>query len=142
MMAVELPAHTASARARPPLTFLLVLVLIGASTAVCVLGYLALSVPGAWCSSVSDVAWSGGDFRVPRGNARAQPGALAVLAPDASGVALVSVTSTFRSSDFPVIAWDVDVPPGVVVTLLWRNEYEPQRVFNRPLAVAARQLCP
>ncbi len=134
--------HTASETTPPPRTFLLIAVLLAASTALCVLAYLALGVPGAWLSSASEMVWSGRDLGVPRGNALLQRGSLVVLAPDASGVALVSVTTTFRSSKFPVIAWDADVPRGVDVTLLWSTDYNPQRVFNRQLPVIAGHISP
>ena len=80
---------------------------------------------------------------VSRGAARLDPGGLVLTAPDASGTTLVSLTTSLRSSSYPVIAWQSSgVPDDIEVALLWHSDYEPARVFNRRLGVEAGRMQP
>ena len=68
---------------------------------------------------------------------------LSLVAPGATGTTLVSINTSLRSSDYPLIVWDVrDVPDGMAAALLWSNEYEPARVFSRPLAIESGRIAP
>ena len=57
---------------------------------------------------------------VSRGTARLGPEGLVLTAPDASGTTIVTLTTSLRSSNYPVIAWQSSgVPDNVEAALLW-----------------------
>jgi len=117
--------------------------LFAISAALCIIVYLALTVQGAWFSSARTLHWTPRDLTTARGNSQPREDALALLAPDAAGTTLVSLSTSLRSSDYPVIAWDTrGVPDAVEVALLWQNDYQPGRVFNRRLEVEAGRVAP
>ena len=54
---------------------------------------------------------------------------LVVTGTDASGIALVSVTSDLRATDYAAIAWiAADVPERADVRMLWRSDYQPNKL--------------
>lgn len=113
------------------------------SAALCLIGYLALTVQGSWFSGAGTLHWTPRDLVVTRGSAQLREDGLALLASDATGTTLVSVAAALRSSDYPVIAWETrGVPDYVEVALLWQNDYQPGRVFNRRLEVEAGRIAP
>ena len=80
--------------------------LFGASLLLCLVAYVALTVPG---KLVSGRRPQGVDRARPRADARERRRStamqLVVTAIDASGLALVTLNTNFRSSDYPAIAW-------------------------------------
>ena len=117
--------------------------LFAASTALCVIGYLAVTVQGAWFTGARTVHWTPRDFTITRGSAQMRPDGLALIAPDPNGATVVSLTTSLRSARYPVIAWETSgVPDYVEVAMLWHNDYEPARVFNRRLEVEAGRIAP
>ncbi len=117
--------------------------LFAASTVLCIVGYLALSVPGNWFSRLPTLRWTAAELAVTQGSSQSADGGLRVGVPGAQGIAIVSIQTSFRSAGYAAVAWDTaDVPDGVAAALVWRNEYEPGRRFTRPLAVEARRLLP
>jgi hypothetical protein len=117
--------------------------LFAASAALCVLAYLALTVQGSWFTSARALHWTPKEFALTRGSAQLRPDGLALVAPDASGATLVSLTTSLRSASYPVIAWQAfGVPDDVEVAMLWRSDYEPARVFNRRLKVESGRVMP
>lgn len=117
--------------------------LFAVSTLLCTLGYLALSVPGPWFSSLPALRWTARELAVSQGIARLSDDGLRVDASGADRIAIVSIETSFRSAGYAAVAWDVaDVPDGVTAALVWRNEYQPGRRFTRPLVVDARRFLP
>jgi hypothetical protein len=134
---------SAPAAAAPPRPLAVACWLFAASAALCALGYLAVTVQGAWFTSARTLHWTPRDFAVTRGSAQLRPDGLALVAPDASGTTLVSLTTSLRSARYPVIAWETSgVPDYLEVAMLWHNDYEPARVFNRRLEVEAGRIAP
>lgn len=134
------PAPTATAllgtRAAPPRAFAVAAWLLAISVAVCLLGYLAVTVPGPWFGHAQPMHWDARAFGVTRGTAQLGADGLSLLAPDPNGTTLVALTTSFRASDYPQIVWQTsEVPDGVRVALIWRNDYQPGRVFSRELDV-------
>jgi hypothetical protein len=110
---------------------------------VCVVGYLVLAVPGSWFGGARQLQWTPDDLTLARGSGGLTREALALTAPDATGTVVVSLTTTLRAPDYPVIAWDVaGIPEGVEAVLLWYNDYQPSRVFSRKLTVEAGRIAP
>jgi hypothetical protein len=113
------------------------------SFTLCLLAYLAFAASGAWFTSARAQRWAPDQMAVTRGSGQIGPAGLVLTAPDASGTTLVSLTTSLRSSQYPMIAWQgVGVPDDVEVALLWHNDYTPARVFNRRLAVEAGRIQP
>jgi hypothetical protein len=109
----------------------------------CLLGYLAVAVPGTWFPGASPLTWGARDASVMRG-AGAVDGDSIILQPtDASGTTLVSINTDFRSTDYRAIAWDLtDVPADADVRMLWRSDFAPSKMNSIPVAVAAGRVLP
>lgn len=109
----------------------------------CIIGYLALTVPGVWLGGAKTLHWTARELSPTRGAGRLTRDGLVLTAPDASGTVVVSLATALRARDYPAIAWDVaGIPEGVEAALLWYNDYQPSRVFSRPLSVEAGRLAP
>ena len=119
------------------------LVVFVAALAVCVLGYLALAVPGPWFPSGSPKGWAARELTLARGAGALERGELIVAAHGGAGGALVTVETDFRSVDYRAIAWDaIDVPQKADVRLVWRSDYAPAKLNAIPIAVASGRLLP
>jgi hypothetical protein len=117
--------------------------LFAVSALLCIVGYLALSVPANWFGGLPTLRWTAAELAVTQGSGQASNDGLRVSATGAPGVAVVSIQTSFRSSGYAAVAWDTaDVPNDVAAALVWRNDYEPGRRFTRPLIVEARRLLP
>ena len=117
--------------------------LLATSLTLCVLGYLALGVQGSWFTSAPALHWTPDAMAVSRGTASLGPEGLVLTAPDAGGTTIVTLTTSLRSSSYPVIAWQSSgVPDNVEAALLWRSDYAPGRVFNRRLTIDAGRIQP
>ena len=80
---------------------------------------------------------------MPRGTAAIVGDELIVSRAADDGNTVISVTTDFRSSDYPVVAWiAAGVPSGTPVALLWRTDVEPARVNKRVLEIDSGQLVP
>ncbi len=109
----------------------------------CVVGYLALAVPGSWIGGAPQLQWTAREFSLTHGAGGFIGGRMALTAPDATSTAVVSLGTSFRAEDYPVIAWNVTaVPEGIEAALLWYNDYQPSRVFSRPLTVEEGRIAP
>ena len=129
--------------AAPLSAFRIVLLLLLASVALCALAYLAVTVQGAWLGGARTLHWTPHEFTVARGSGQFRADGLALTATDATNAVLVSVNTSLRSTDYPVIAWrTTGVPDAAEAGLLWRNDYEPGRIFNRRLDVEAGHVQP
>ena len=112
-----------------------------AALALCVLGYLALAVPGKWFTSARSLAWGPKDLQVAKGSARIVGDELAVAPADASGLAVVSLKTSLKSTDYAAIEWiAIDVPDHIDVSLLWRNDYKPEQLNSIPLVIVTGRL--
>jgi hypothetical protein len=127
----------------PTRSVLVACALLATSFALCLFAYLAFAVVGPWFTSVRAVHWTPEAMVVSRGSGQQHPEGLTLTAPDASGATVVSLTTSLRSSQYPVIAWQsLGVPDDIEVALLWKNDYEPARVFIQRLAVEAGRIQP
>lgn len=105
--------------------------------------YLALNAPGHWFTQAPQLGWSAAQLSLARGSGSVQGDEMHITAPDATGLALLSVDTGFRSADYPVVAWAaVDIPPGADVRLLWRTDYTPGKVSSVGLVVESGRVLP
>ena len=115
-----------------------VALILAAVLVACVLVYLAAAAPGRWFPRTSPKTWSASDLTVVRGSGALVGGQLVITATDATGIALVNVTTDLASLDYPGIEWRVSgLAEDADVRLLWRNEFQPDRVNNVPLRIEA-----
>src|SRR5437870_3398026 len=98
-------APPAPVSAAPPSTFRIVLLLLLASVGLCALAYLAITVQGAWFGGAPTLHWTPREFTVARGSGQLRPDGLALTATDPTNAVLVSLNTSLRSADYPVIAW-------------------------------------
>src|SRR5258706_11275211 len=139
------PAPPASApiTLSPAVQLITVIAVFGAGAAVCLLGYLALAAPGRWLDAPPSLQWRASELAVPRGTGRLGPGGRVISAPDAARTVVISLNTSFRARDYPVIAWDTaGMPDKVEATILWYNDIDASRVFRRSLIVEAGRLAP
>jgi hypothetical protein len=126
-----------------PMAFRVALAVLALALFACVVGYLALSVPRAWFGGAPQMRWTARELSLARGTGGLKGDSLALTAPDATRTVVVSFATTLRAQDYPEIAWNVSgIPDGVEAALLWYNDYQPSRVFSRPLTVEAGRIAP
>jgi hypothetical protein len=119
------------------------LVAFAAALALCLLGYLAAVVPGAWFPAASPMGWTADRLALARGAGGFQSGELVATAPDATGTTLVTVTTDFRSSDYRAIAWSASgLSEQTTAWLIWRTDYAPAKLNSVQLTVASGRLLP
>lgn len=120
-----------------------VVAVFGAGAAVCLLGYLAIAAPGRWLDAPPSLQWGARELAVTRGTGQLSPGGLVISAPDVTRTVVISLNTSFRARDYPVIAWDAaGMPDQVEATMLWYSDIDASRVFRRSLIVEAGRLTP
>ena len=119
------------------------LLLFAAAIALCLLGYLAVSIPTSWFPSATPKEWSAGNLAIARGQGSLDKEHLWITATDATGAAIVSVPTDFNSTDYPVVAWvAIDLADNAEVSLLWRSDYAPSKLNAVKLSVVSGRLLP
>ncbi len=114
-----------------------------AALALCFLGYLALTVPGAWFPREALRTWNASQLSLTRGFGVIESGEIVVTGIDGSGTAVISLETQFRSSDYRAIAWDaIQVPEQANLRVLWRTDYAPGKLNSAPIVVASGRLLP
>jgi hypothetical protein len=109
----------------------------------CVLVYVALTVPGSWFPGAAAKHWNARELTLARGVGNVVGDELVVTDTDASGIVLVSVNSDLRATDYAAIAWlAADVAERADVRMLWRSDYQPNKLNTAPITVEARALQP
>ena len=113
------------------------------SLAACGALYLAWTAPGPWLGAPPTLRWGAREMTITRGSASQTPDGLVVTAPDTSRNVVISLNTSFRARDYPVIAWrGVNIPDGVEPTLLWYTDLQGSRVLRHTIAVEAGRLLP
>lgn len=111
--------------------------------ALCVLGYVAIAVPGKWFPSATERASGIAQLTLPRGVATRSGDELIVTRAADDGNTVISLTTDFRALDYPVIQWIASgLPVDAPVGLLWQTDVEPARVNKRTLNVQSGQVQP
>jgi hypothetical protein len=124
------------------------LAIFAVSVLACLAAYVALSVPGAWFPGAVTKIYGVRDLLLTRGAGAIERDALkgdalAVSAVDASGLALITINTDFRSSEYPIIAWTGgNFPERADVRFLWRTDYAPAKLNSTPVTITAGRLAP
>jgi hypothetical protein len=125
-----------SAFARVALAMLLALL-------VCLVIYLAISVPDRWFPSVAPRAFTAPELSLARGTGRLVGDELHVTAADPAGVTLISLVLDLRASDYRTIAWiAADLPDNATVRLVWRSDNAPDKLNAIDVPVEAGRTLP
>jgi hypothetical protein len=104
----------------------------------CVAVYLAAAAPARWFPGAPAKTWRPSELAVVRGTAALVEGQLVITGTDATGIALVNVVTHLSSLDYPGIEWQVTgLAADADARLLWRSDFQPDRVNNVPLEVQA-----
>ena len=120
-----------------------VITVFGASAAACLLGYLAFAAPGRWLDAPPSLQWRARELAVTRGSGQLAPEGLVISAPDATRAVVISLNTSFRARDYPVIEWDAaGVPDNVEATMLWYSDIDASRVFRHSLIVEGGRFAP
>ena len=120
-----------------------VITVFGAGAAVCLLGYLAFAAPGRWLDAPPSLQWRARELAVARGSGQLAPEGLVISAPDATRTVVISLNTSFRARDYPVIEWDAaGVPDNVEATMLWYSDIDASRVFRHSLIVEGGRFAP
>jgi len=137
---VQLSSPVAAAK---PLGFGFAAAVLALAVTLLFVGYLMLAAPGKWFPDAKEITWSAADLALSRGSGKLGKNEWALSAPEATGTALLSVTTNFAARDFPVIAWNVDdLPETASAQLLWRTDYEPEKLQGVVLTMNAGHLLP
>ena len=120
-----------------------ILPIFAATLVACLLLYAFLTVPGGWFPAAATKSYAARELGLTRGTGGLDRDALVVTAVDATGLALITANSDFRSVDYPVVAWSgTGFPEGADVRFLWRSDYAPGKLNSIPVTVAAGRLTP
>ena len=116
---------------------------LAASLGLVLVGYLAINVPGAWFPSAAPQTLRRcADGRIPgacAGHARCAAG----LDRQRRRPAVVVLKAALRSSDFAGIEWIVaGLPDDADVRLMWRTNYQPERLNLAAMTVDGGRLRP
>src|SRR5438552_2936084 len=137
------PAPAAPMTLSPAGRRIAVITVFGASAAVCLLGYLAFAAPGRWLDAPPSLQWRARELAVTRGSGQLAAEGLVISAPDATRTVVISLNTSFRARDYPVIEWDAaGVPDNVEATMLWYSDIDASRVFRHSLIVEGGRLAP
>lgn len=111
--------------------------------ALCLFGYLALSIPASWFPSATPKAWAARDLALARGTGNLVADDLVLTTTDSTGAAVISINTDFHSAEYPVVAWTAfDLTDNVEVRLLWRSDYASSKMHTVQLPVVSGRLLP
>jgi hypothetical protein len=128
-MTIDAP-HPAWWRLGPGLWFASVLTLIAA--------YLFFNLPGNWFGGGAPQSYPGAAMEIATGIGQVVDGKLVITASDSKNAVIVVLnTPRILTREYGLIALDVDgLPDDADVTLFWRNDLAPTKMFTRSLTVA------
>jgi hypothetical protein len=113
------------------------------SALACLIAYVALAAHGPWFGGPPLKRWGPSELTVQRGTATLGREGLSVLAPDESGTVVISLNTSFRAADYPVILCRAaNVPQGVEAALLWYSDYRASNMSTRALNIEAGEIAP
>ena len=108
------------------------------ATAVLLFAYLFFNIPGSWFSGSTPQQFPGASMKVFTGTAQAEDGKMVITGTDTRNAVILGLETPYISTqEYGLLALDIEgVPDNVEVTLFWRNDLAPNKMFTRPLSVA------
>jgi len=100
--------------------------------------YLIANLPGDWFGGGKPRAFPGSAMMMAAGQAQLQGEKLVVVRADSKNTAIVALgTPRISTIDYGLVSFDVDgMPDDAEVTMFWRNDLAPNRMFTRTMTVA------
>jgi hypothetical protein len=100
--------------------------------------YLLANLPGDWFGGGTLRAFPGSAMVMAAGQAQLQGEKLVVVRADSKNTAIVALgTPRISTIDYGRVSFDVDgMPDDAEVTMFWRNDLAPNRMFTRTMTVA------
>ena len=109
-----------------------------ASVIVIMFAYLVFNLPGNWFGGGATQNYPGSSMAVLTGSAKPEGGKLIVTGPDTKNAVILAMNTPYVSTQqYGMAAFDIDgIPDNVELSLFWRNDLAPNKMFTRPLSVA------
>ncbi|MEO8316257.1 MAG: hypothetical protein ABI645_15855 [Pseudomonadota bacterium] len=122
----------------PPRWWLLGPGLLIASIGVLLGLYLIVNLPGSWIGGGTPQIYPGSAMGIAAGYGQADGEKLVITRPDSKNATIVTlITPRVSTQEYGLVAIDIDgIPDDADVTLFWRNDWAPTKMFTRSLAVA------
>lgn len=104
--------------------------------------YLIVNLPGSWFGGGSPRAFPGSAMVMGAGLAQLDGDKLVVVRPDSKNTAIVALgTPRLSTIDYGLVSFDVDgMPDDAEVTMFWRNDLAPNKMFTRTVTVAGGRI--
>lgn len=109
-----------------------------ASALLLTVAYLLTNIPGNWFAASAPQEFPGATMVVFTGSAQAEDGKMVVTGTDSrNAVILGQNTPLISTQQYGLIAPNIEgIPDNAEVTLFWRNDLAPNKMFTRQLSVA------
>jgi hypothetical protein len=104
--------------------------------------YLIFNLPGSWFGGASTRTFPGAAMGIATGAGQAEGSNLVITHQDSKGAAIAGLEMPrVPTLDYGIVAFDVDgLTDDADVTMFWRNDLAPTKMFTRPLTVAGGRL--
>ena len=112
------------------------------ATAVLIFAYLVFNIPGSWFGGSTPQQFPGASMKVFTGTAQAEDGKMVITGTDTRNAVILGLETPYISTqEYGLIALDIEgVPDNVEVTMFWRNDLAPTKMFTRQLSVAGGRI--
>src|SRR5690348_1353955 len=113
-----------------------------AAALILVAAYLVFNLPGGWFGGGAPKTFPGAAMGIATGTGQAEGTNLVVTREDSKGAAIIAlVTPRVPTLDYGLVTFDVDgLADDADVTMFWRNDLAPTKMFTRPMTVAGGRL--
>ena len=107
-----------------------------------VFAYLLFNIPGSWFGGGAPQNYPGAAMTILTGIGQPESGKLVLTSADAGKPIILTLnTPHISTQQYGLIALDVEgVPDAMEVTLFWRNDLAPTKMFTRSISVAGGRI--
>jgi hypothetical protein len=100
--------------------------------------YLVFNLPGSWFGGGATQTYPGAAMGIATGYGQAEGDKLVITRPDSKNAAIIAlVTPRVSTLEYGLVAFDIDgMPEEAEVTMFWRNDLAPNKMFTRTMTVA------
>ena len=106
--------------------------------ALLVVTYLLFNLPGSWFGGGETKSYPGSAVAIATGNGQAEGERLVITRPDSKNATILAlVTPRISTLEYGLVTFEVDgMPDDADVTMFWRNDLAPNKMFTRNMTVA------
>ncbi|MEP6702135.1 MAG: hypothetical protein ABJB04_04030 [Betaproteobacteria bacterium] len=100
--------------------------------------YLVFNLPGGWFGGGTAKTYPGSAVAIATGFGQAEGEKLVITRPDSKNATILALlTPRISTLEFGLVTFDVDgMPDDAEVTMFWRNDLAPAKMFTRNITVA------